>query len=105
MNIKVAITLTIQEARKELVDYYHKFILGDSKNLYELIENGELCIPNFKIISDDGIVEQFGELNLGEKIAKENNASQVLIKTGEYNRSVVFDIENVEPSARWLVQI
>lgn len=94
------------EAKQILVDYYANALINDRANTRAHIENGTLSlfVPCFQGMSDVEVATRFGELNLGEALAKSLGIGQVVIEVAE-NYTIVFDIGNLKPIDRWPVEI
>ena len=52
-------------------------------------------------MSEEDVVQEFGELGVGLELAKKHNVSHVVFASDDYKWEVLFDIENVPPSQRW----
>jgi len=107
MNTCKVVELSIDEAKDCLIEFYTDTLVNDRQNTRDLIRDGmfgteDQAIPNFKIITNERIVELFGEFDLGREIAKQHNASHVVIRIGDFKWGIVFHIGNLPPDERWI---
>lgn len=106
MKTHRVIEVTIEEAKEELARYYADTLVRDSVSTFEKVRDGMLgrVIPHFPTLEFNKVIELYGELNLGERVARIHWASQVIIANGCI-WEVVFDIENLAPADRWSVAL
>lgn len=107
MQKKSVLVLSLAEAKEALFDFWADVVVNDRANIRELISkgtpingHGSPLVPDISNWSDTDIAKQFGDLELGNKLAKENNVDQIVVECKDYVNVVVWDIENVPPDER-----
>lgn len=93
MKTVKTVELSIDDARKMLVDWIHDTLVNDSNYLKELIATegfGDFYGPVDKMNPAD-VADRIGELNLAEGLALEYNAEIVTVRLDSLNSAVVYD--------------
>jgi hypothetical protein len=93
MKTVKTIELSIDDARKLLVDFIYNFLISDSKNLKELISDegfNDFYGPVNKMEPAE-VADKVGELNLAEVIAHGHGADIVTVRLDSITAAVVYD--------------
>lgn len=97
MKVRQVVELSVDDARKYVVEYLVKFYLEDLELLTELINN--LGIKPIAKDSDESIIDKFAEFLLADKVIKDNNLDPdtlvVVRKSEDFGRVEAFDLVDV----------
>jgi len=100
--------ITVDDAREALIQFWAN-VLADKNAVLEQLRDGALNIPVELVAPapDAGIkdpafvVDQYGELCLGEELIKQNpGVDDVLIRTGDYSFELVATKEQLPPKEK-----
>ena len=93
MKVVESVELSIDDARKLLVDFIYNFLIGDSKNLKELISDrgfNDFYGPVNKMEPTE-VVDKVTELNLAEVVADKYGAEIITVRMDSITAAVVYD--------------
>ncbi len=89
MKVRKVVELSVEEARKYVVEYLVNFYINDSELLTELVNH--MGIKPIDKESDESIIDKFAEFLLADKVIKYNSLDPdtlVVIRKSEDQRKV-----------------
>lgn len=97
MKITKTVELSVEDARKLLVDDIHETLVNDPNYFKEII--GEVGFDDgfygpVNKMSDEEVADRVGEANLGENIAKEHDAQIVTVRLNSLKAYVIYDAQD-----------
>lgn len=103
MRHESVLVMSIEEVKDHLLNWQADMIVSDRANVLDHLRHGaisEIC-PDLSKMDNEEMAELYGELNLGEKFAKEwyhnrKAVDQVLVEDGD-KYIVVWDYDNLSP--------